>query len=154
MTTEYKVNSGLISRIHILLGIVAKDTGMSAQEVKEYKVELVKEYTDHRESSTTKLSWKEAKDMIAGLEQRTGGSWTPEQIQADRRRKRILHYAHEMMWVLPSAKGRLKVDVQRVNGWCISHGYLHKPLNDYTLTELSKLVWQMQQAHEAFLNAV
>lgn len=141
------VGKDKIKTIHALLAKI----GMAND--KDYKRELIQTYTNGREESTTRLSVNEAGLLISDLQALVG--MTPEQIQADRKRKRILHHAHEMLWEIDDpAGGRPKVDMDRVNAWCIKSGYLHKPLNDYTLAELSKLAWQMQKVYEDFLKAV
>ena len=61
MDTEYKINKGQISAIHALLNKMGKSGD------KEFKADLVRQFTEGRETSTTKLSWKEAKDMIVSL---------------------------------------------------------------------------------------
>jgi len=142
--TEYKVNNGQITRMHVLLGLIgcAKD--------KEYKKDLVEQYTNGRETSTTKLTWKEAQDMISDLQRVADERVSAADLKADRKRKRILYYAHQMGYELPDGK----IDMGWVNGWCVKSGYLHKALNDYTLAELSKLLWQMEQVYKSFLKGI
>ena len=142
--TEYKVNNGQIAKIHVLLAQI----GMAKD--KEYKRNLVQQYSLGRAESTTKLTWKEACDMIADLERSSGSQKTPDELRADRKRKLILHYAHQMGWELEGKK----IDMQRVNDWCVKYGYLHKELNDYTLAELSKLVWQVETAYKYYLKGI
>ncbi len=148
--TEYKVNKGQIATIHVLLGHLLKSGQFGKRTMTEVKADLVSQYTDRRETSTTKLTWKEARDMIAALERQTGERKAERDAKADRKKKRILFYAHQMGHELPGGK----VDMDWVNGWCAEYGYLHKPLNDYTVTELSKLIWQMEQVYKDYLKAV
>ena len=148
MSSMNKVNSGQIKIIHTLLGRVAGLQAMPSSEMKGYKLELVKQYSNGRETSTTGLSYAEAAQMIDDLQKMVG--WTPEQIQADRKRKLILSYAHQVGWELTDGS----VDMEHVDSWCTKSGYLHKSLNDYTNGELSKLVWQMGEVFKSFLNAV
>jgi hypothetical protein len=142
-----KIDKKGIVRIHALLAKI----GMAND--KEYKLDLVKQYTGGRETSTTGLHVDEAGRLISDLQKMVG--LAPNDIKADQKRKLILHLAHEMMWELPQRNGeRPRVDMVRVDNFCVDRGYLHKPLMDYTLGELSKLVWQMQQVHKDFLKAV
>ena len=109
---EYLVNKGQIAKIHLLL---AKVPGLDKTEMTAYKKKLVRDYTDGRATSTTKMTWKEAKDMIADLERLTGGSSPPlsggpgavsqgkkedskVRNAADVKRKKLLHYCHLMSW--------------------------------------------------------
>jgi hypothetical protein len=141
---EYKVNNGQKAKIAILVSELGMD--------KEVKADLVKQYTDGRVSSTTGMTWKEAQDMITGL---SGGGDACNASLQDKKRKLILHYAHQMGWEIESeGTGRRAVDMNRVNGWCEEYGYLHKTLNEYTLAELSKLVWQFEKVYQDYLKAV
>jgi hypothetical protein len=150
---EYQVNRGQLAKIHILLA------QMNLDKDKEYKADLVQQYTQNRETSTAKLTWKEAQDMIADLTRAAGPNpptssggktLTADDLKADAKRKRILHYAHLMGHELRDGK----VDMEWVNGWCQKYGYLHKELNAYLLPELSKLVWQMEETYKHFLKSI
>jgi hypothetical protein len=149
-TAEYKINRGQIAKIHVLLAQI----GLAGD--KECKAGFVRQYTDERETSTTKLTWKEAQDMITGLSKlaekqiiaRIPISDTDK--QADRKRKLILHYAHQMGW----ENDDMKVDVERVNNWCIKYGQFHKALNNHDVTELSHLIVQFEHVYKDFLKAM
>jgi len=131
-----------IKQIHTILARMGK-----ANE-KSFKMELVQDYTNKRETSTTGLTYEEATAMIADLNRLAG--LTPDQIKANAKRWRILAYAHQMGWEVTGGK----VDIARVDGWCIEYGYLHKALNDYSLVELSKLVWQMEMVYKSYLTSI
>ncbi len=184
VTTEYQVNKGQISRIHALL---AKVPGLGdKKEMAAYKKNLVRDYTDGRETSTTKLSWKEANDVIAALERvmpvpagvitnPTKKAKVPGGSVADKKRKKLLHYCHLMGWYkgigmqvrddrqsvgdvtrqarLP-APVRQELDMERVDGWCITYGKYKKALMEHDAAELSILIIQMEKVYEAYLNAV
>ncbi len=188
-TTEYQVNNGQISRIHALL---AKVPGLvDKQERERYKRNLIRDYSDGRVVSTKNLTWKEAKDVIAALEQMTGKSTPalkggvimneskksklPGGQLSDVKRKKLLHYCHLMGWYegidmqvrddrqsvgdvtrqarLP-APVRRKLDMERVNGWCMNYGKFKKPLMEHTHDELSILITQMEKVYSDYLNAV
>ncbi|PQJ09515.1 hypothetical protein CJD36_019955 [Flavipsychrobacter stenotrophus] len=182
-TGEYLVNKGQIAKIHVLLSQIPglEDKG----EMKRYKENLVRDYTDGRATSTTALSWKEAKDMIAALERltRTGNTntvqlgSTPKKEQKlkvnpeeDKKRRKILHFAHLLGWyegvntssvnkkatltMSSEQPPRRKLDMEQVNGWCVTYGKYKKPLNDHCSEELSVLITQIEKVYKAYLNAV
>jgi len=60
-------------------------------------------------------------------------------------RRKILSLCHELGWTYLSTGGRIVVDMHGLNRWCENYGYLHKPLNYYTPSELPKLVTQFEQ---------
>lgn len=92
------------------------------------------------------MTFKEAQRMIEHLD--AGASQLPKEDPADKMRKKVLHYFHNMGW--QTEKG--KIDWQSVSGWMESKSYLNKGLNDYTLEELPKLVSQVQSMHNKHIN--
>lgn len=136
------VQNWQISRIHGLL------TKIGMKDDKQYKANLVKQYTNNRATSTTALSYQEATAMIKDLERMA--PQTQEEIASDVMRKKMLAIAYEMGIV--TDKG--KADVGRVDNWCKTHGYLHKGLNEYSYEELPKLVTQYEQVYKSYLNNI
>ena len=57
----------------------------------------------------------------------------------DKMTRKILSMAHEMNWELPGSK---RVDLQRVNNWCIRFSGQNKPLDAFKYQELPALVTQ------------
>lgn len=47
-----------------------------------------------------------------------------------------------------------KVDMDHVNAWCIKHGYLKKKLDNYTYSELPKLVSQFEEVYRGYLRSI
>ncbi len=47
-----------------------------------------------------------------------------------------------------------KVDMDAVHGWVLKYGYKKKPLNDYTMKELPKLVTQAERVYFSFMNSL
>jgi len=117
---------------------------------KEYKRSQVEVYSNGRETSTAKLYAHEAAQFKADLQEAVNKRLSTAQVKANDKRRRIIAMAHEMLWELPDGC----VDMERVNGWCVARGHMHKPLNDYTLTELSKLIWQFEQVRVSLLNGI
>ena len=143
-----KVGKKEIITMHALL---AKVCGAGGFTMAEYKKQLVEEYTGGRETSSKELFVDEAGKLISDLQKAI--SLSPEQVQADRKRKRLLHFAHQMMWEIESSE-RMVVDMNRVNGWCEKYGQFHKVLNEHTNSELSLLLVQFEKVYKDFLKAV
>lgn len=70
---------------------------------------------------------------------------------ADKMRKKILSMAHEMNWELHSGK----VNMAKVNAWCMKYGQYHKPLMDHTRNELAHLVTQFEHGpYKSYLQSI
>jgi hypothetical protein len=145
MSKAVLIDNKRIQQVHALL---AK---LGLVNDKDYKREMVQQYSGGRETSTTGLFVDEAGALISDLQAVVDNKLTPDQAKADRKRKLIIHWAHEMLWYTAGSK---KVDMKRLDDWCVKSGYLHKPLMEHTCGELSKLVWQFEQVHQDFLQAV
>lgn len=104
---------------------------------------LVRQITKGRTNSTKDLLFDEANQLIHHLE---AGS-VPKEDPADKMRKKILHYFHNMGW--QDADGKVIID--DVESWMIKHSFLNKSINAYTLEELPKLVSQVQSMHKKHL---
>lgn len=130
--------------------IAAIHTLLSKQGLKDDKANIVQSFTAGRTTSTKEMSMDEAAALIGHLK-----SMDPQDKGSDRMRNKILSMAHEMGWTLPVAGDPLpvkpKVDMDHVNAWCKSHGYLKKKLDDYTYTELPKLVSQFEEVYRSFI---
>jgi len=136
------VTNQQISTIHAILAKMGKVND------KEFKANLVKQYTSERGTSTKDLHYEEADAMITDLNGMQGGA--KPQALINKKRRLLLYYAHQMSWY---KEGR-KLDMQRIDDWCEKSGYLHKKLNDYSLAELSKLIFQFEQVYIHHLNSI
>lgn len=115
-------------------------TGLSDQ-----KDNLVLGFTGGRSSSRADLTDAEALQMIAWLKLQNKNV----DERANKMRRKIISYAHRMRWYIEFTQ---TVDMQRLNGWCIKYGYLHKPLKAYTYKELPALVTQFKAAFMSVLS--
>lgn len=125
--------------LHKLVGDLKIDT--------EMKSDLVRQYTNGRETSSAKMLVNECQALINHLIVVKNGSGsapgtkikayekTPENVM----RRKILSICHEMNWKIGQ-----QLDWSRINFWLDKYGYLHKDLNDYTLAQLPKLVTQFE----------
>ena len=69
--------------------------------------------------------------------------------EGNKMRRYILSMCYKMGWTITKTsldgKGTYDdPDYERLNNWCVKYSYLHKPLNDYAYSELSRLVTQFQ----------
>lgn len=112
----------------------------------ETKEELIYMYTDGRSTRIRDLRFEEAKTVIQALT--TGRAYvvTP----AQKMRRKILSMAHEINWELPNGQ----IDMERVNNWCVSYGYLNKPLDEYTEAELPTLITAFQHMYLKHLKGI
>ncbi|MBD3748963.1 MAG: hypothetical protein IE931_05660 [Sphingobacteriales bacterium] len=103
------------------------------------------EFSKGRTESSKDLHDAEVLAIIASIEAHFKG-----QDKADVMRKKILAFAHQMRWELPNGA----VDMDKVNAFCLNHGYLHKPLNDYSEKELPILINQVEKARDHFISKI
>ena len=121
-------------------------TLLNKQGLKEEKDSIVKSFTAGRTTHSSQMLFEEAASLIGHLKK-----LDPHDIASDKMRNKILSMAHEMNWRI---KGTEKVDIDHVNAWCISHGYLKKKLDDYKYNELPKLVSQFDEVYKGFIKKV
>lgn len=74
-----------------------------------------------------------------------------EKEQADKMRKKILHYCHLMRWY---EEGTTSIDWKRVNDFCVKYSAEHKPLQKHDLKELRVLVTQFERVYQHFLSKI
>ena len=154
---EYLISSQQMAKFNIILG------QMGRGKDKEFKADLVRQFTGARCTSSKDMTWKEAKDMLAALEktgagnsagsERGAGSESGKQSEGDRKRKLLIHYAYQMNWVVESG-GQTKVDMERIDRWCVKYGQYHKALMEHSSFELSAILVQFEKAFKDYLKAV
>ena len=106
---------------------------------------LVEDFSAGRTSSARELTDDELRAGVIYLNQRS-----PQQVPpGDKMRKAIISMSHEMGWRVAG-----KIDMLRVNNWCIAKGKFHKKLNDHNIQELTELVSQFQIVYEKHLKTV
>lgn len=110
---------------------------------------MVAGFSGGRTESSKDLLFEEAVLMIRHLEQTD-----PNYPAIEKMRRKVLYYAHQMGWQKASASGKLRVDMQRVDEWCKTYGYLKKPLNNYTYKELPKLLSQIEAVYKSVLKTL
>ncbi len=101
------------------------------------KATLVHSHTDGRTSSSREMMNWECQNLIKFLEKQE----KPKNDSADKMRKKIISICYEMGWTFDTGR----INMERINNFCIKFGYLHKPLNDYSINELPELVTQFKK---------
>lgn len=127
------VNTSLIKQIHTLLSQLGRSND------KEFKKDLVLQYSKGRAESTKELYYAEGLSLVAALQKMVGVS--KEAQDRDRKRKAIISVAHTGGW-----QQNGKADIDRINGWCQQYGQFKKPFNDHTSKELNQLLRQFKKA--------
>jgi hypothetical protein len=130
------------ARLHKLL----TDLRMDA----EAKRDMVSQFTDGRTESSSQMYSAECQRLIDYLQQQANQAQSQQAQSSDLMRKKIIGFFRKKGHV--SANG--KTDMQAVHNWCVKHGYLHKPLNQYTYQELPTLVTQAERMYQSFLKAI
>lgn len=65
-------------------------------------------------------------------------------------RKKIIAKAHQMFWELPGGK----IDMPRLNGWCVDHGPYKKELNKHDIKELGILVSVFTNVYKHYMSKI
>jgi hypothetical protein len=123
----------------------------------KFREELVFSFSHGRTHSSGDLSDLEVDELIKHLEKMTRKEHAPTHSGVDYKgqqmRRRILSLCYNIGWVTwNTGKGKHEIDWPRLNGWMLKYGYLHKPMNDYTYTELQRLVKQFENMATAALS--
>lgn len=125
-------------RLHTLL----HSLGLSDQ-----KRELVGTYTNGRTTGSAEMDDEEAGALIDHLERY---AMTMEKSRkSNTMRRKIIAMAHQLGW---TAHG--KIDMARVNAWCVKNGFGHKPLNAYSYEELPTLVSVFETMYKQVLEKI
>ena len=138
-----------IQIIHAALAEIGKKRGFKVE--KEEKESLVRQFSKGREISTKGLRNTEADALILHLNSLTDGS--PQSVmlkKGEQMRRHIIAMAHEMGWQKPDGK----IDIERINNWCLGYGVEKKKLNDYKYEELPSLVSQFKKVYQSYLRAI
>lgn len=126
-------------------------TLLSKQGLRDEKDSIVSSFTAGRTTHSSAMLFDEAAALIGHLK-----SLDPEDKASDKMRNKILSMAHEMGWRLAPREGEVKgrVDMKRVDNWCLKYGHVKKRLDDYKYNELPKLVSQFDEVYKGHLSKV
>lgn len=111
------------------------------------KEDIVYSFTDNRTEHLTQMTYDETKAIIKYLQGIAGPGFKTK----DNMVGKILSMAHELHWELPNSS---RVDMKRVNNWCIRFSGLNKPLDAFKYSELPALVSQFEMVYRDFLKGI
>ncbi len=115
---------------------------------KESKAIMVSGFSGQRCSSSKDLFTREAAAMISHLNALAGNNPVKDE-QANKMRRKIIAYAHEMHWHIA---GTQRINMDHLNNWCKQYGMYKKELNKHSLAELPNLLTQFEFVHKDFLS--
>ncbi|MDO3641958.1 hypothetical protein [Mucilaginibacter sp. L3T2-6] len=128
-------------QIGMVRGLLAK-AGLT-----QHKEDMVYDYTNGRTEHLSEMTHDETQALVKYLNSFLGQTGNP----AEKMRRKILSMAHEMHWELP---GTTRVDMKRVNNWCIRFSGQNKPLDAFKYSELPALVSQFEIVYRDFLKGI
>lgn len=128
------INKKQLSAIHVLLNKL---------DMMDDKKAIIEQYSNGRTSSSKELTILEAKALIGNLK-----SMIPEsedETKSKKMKNKIIGMAHDIGWEL-GASG--KIDMERLNRWCVHSGSFKKKLDEHSVSELTSLVSQFERVYE------
>jgi len=123
---------------------------IKAQGFEFERAELIRQFSSDKKEGLTELTATEYREFILWLN-RTFPSTnppTPQDERLQRQRRKVIALLAKVGYVTSTNKS----DMTRINAWVERSGYLHKPLNRYTLSEISKLVYQAEQVYKTHID--
>lgn len=103
--------------------------------------DLCLQFSNNKTDQLLFLNYKETQALIKSL---VGKS------PKDKMRGKIMSMAHEMRWELPNGK----VDIEKLDAWCIKHTPYHKSFNLLSETELPKVVGIFENVYKSYLKSI
>lgn len=128
------IKTQYIRRVHAAL---------AAKGMMDDKMDLVKQFTNGRATSTKDMRVGELHSLIDHL----NGKESPS-AAGDKMRKHIISMAHQMGWELPNGRA----DMPRIDAWCVKYGKYHRPLNEHNNAELQEIVTQFNIAYQQHIH--
>lgn len=118
---------------------------LAAKGIMDMKDELVHQHSNGRTTHASALKAQELQELIDRLQPERTARPRLDREAGNRMRRRILSLCYTLGYTnMNPATGKQTVDWDRLNAWMLKYGYLHKPLNQYTLSELPRLVSQFE----------
>lgn len=103
--------------------------------------DLAQEFSNNRTRDISKLTHPETQNLIYSF---------VDKSPKDKMQGKIMSMAHEMRWELPNGK----IDLKRLDAWCIKHTPFHKPFDRLTVKELPKVVGIFEKVYKSYLKAI
>ena len=106
--------------------------------------ELIHQFTAGRKSGLKDLTYFEYAEFL---------SWISRTLEekSNQMRRKIIALFHKMGYKL---EGSDKINMKRVNDWCIKYGHKHVELNAYNYNELCALLTQAEKYYKTFIEAL
>lgn len=109
------------------------------------RAELIADFTHGRTESLKELSPREYCEFIRQLNSLLGnGSYQEDKKQ--RMRRKVIATLCQCGYVIEGG-----ADMERINGWCISHGVEHCTLNKHSLKGLQTLIKQAEYMLKSYI---
>lgn len=110
------------------------------------RAEIIADFTDNKKRSIKDLTPHEYNEFVNWLQKTF---ITPAEVKSDNMRKKIISMFFRMGYVVNGQS-----DMPRIYSWTEKYGYLKKPLNSYSYTELPALVSQVEKVYKSHLNSI
>lgn len=126
----------------------AVQTLISKTDNRDEKANIVSQYTNGRTESVREMNEQEAARLIDDLKRLAPNHKATH--GGEKMRRKLISMAHELGWKLSNGK----IDMKRVNEWCVKYGHKHVALNQYTYNDLPQLLSQFEKMYFQFIQAV
>lgn len=120
---------------------------IKARGIDTDRKELLDVYTEGKINSLRKLTTGQYDSFCNWIEK--AYEINTEKSPENKMRRKIIMLFRKMNYTKGDA-----VDMERVKLWVLKYGYLKKPLNEYTMKELPKLVTQAERVYQSFVSGV
>lgn len=120
---------------------------LAKADLTEQKQDLAYSFSDGRTEHLSDMDYTETQALVKYLQMFLG---QPDNDR-DKMCRKILSMAHEMHWEIPGSK---RIDIARVNNWCVRFSGLNKPLDQFKYSELPALVTQFTLVYTGFLKGI
>ncbi len=109
------------------------------------KAELVYQFTNGRTERSSEMYKNECQELIDCLQMRQANK-TKKFSPGQKQRSKILSICHELGWFdkFSPEKGKIMVDIEKLNDWLKEKGAVKKDLNSLTIQDLNKVVTQFK----------
>lgn len=118
------------------------------------KPTIVQSMTSGRTEHSSEMTNLEANEMMRYLREQIQRARNQGlEAKADKMRKKIISLAWQMNWTI-TINHQPKVDMARINNWCIKYGFGNKKLNQYLYSELPRLLTQFEAVFNSYLKGI
>jgi len=102
--------------------------------------EIVRSVCNGRTERLSELDPIELHELNEHLKRLSAAPADLDELKIKRQRRKFFSICHLLNWEHNDGK----LNYETINNWLIKFGYLHKPLNDYSLKELPQLITQIE----------